>query len=295
MTEWITDRQPTKEDEDRFGEVLMRRFPDGRDSSSGLPDALVAAAHVGPGVPWRHTAIWEPPATPEPQPEAPKPAPKPELRVGQVWRTRLGEVVTIKSYYPDPYFPFHGTNNERYTLDGRFHYPGTDRRDLVELITDTPAEAPQPQPEPEAPKPESKPELRVGQVWWSGEGEMVTIKNHFHDHYFQFQGSNGRRYTSRGRYCNTGKHVRDLVELITDAPAEAPQSQPQSQSQPEPAPTTRKVPRLFAGPIRRALAEGGGIVMDGLADDGTCWEKRPGDLEWRQVPPLPDREEPIDA
>lgn len=62
--EWITDRQPTKADEDWNGEVLMQRFPDGRESSVYQRDALVAAAHVGPGVPWKHTSIWQPPRHP---------------------------------------------------------------------------------------------------------------------------------------------------------------------------------------------------------------------------------------
>jgi hypothetical protein len=70
--EWITDRQPIKEDEDRAGEVLILRFPDGRRSSLGTTRARVAAAHVGPGVPWKHTPIWRPPATPEPEPATPK-------------------------------------------------------------------------------------------------------------------------------------------------------------------------------------------------------------------------------
>lgn len=150
MTEWIwiTDRQPTKEDEDRRGEVLMQRFPDGRKSSSGLPDALVAAAHVGPGVPWMHTGDWEPPATPEPEPEAPKPAPKPELRVGQVWRSREGRDVTIEKVRPGATYPFDGSNGRSYTSDGRWQCHRTSVYDLVELITDAPAEAPQPEPTP---------------------------------------------------------------------------------------------------------------------------------------------------
>lgn len=213
MTEWvwITDRQPAKQDEDWNGEVCMMRFPGERTSSGGESVALVAAAHVGPGVPWMHTDDWIPPATPEPQPEAPQPASKPNLRVGQVWRSRCGKCVAIDRE------------------DGRSDHP--------------------------------------------------------------YLGSNKERYTPGGRLRLLGEHPWDLVELITDTPAEAPQ--PQS----EPAPTTRKVPRLFAGPIRRIFMPSGSMLMDAIADDGTAWFWREGEApapSWRQIPPLPDREEPID-
>jgi hypothetical protein len=97
MTELIMHRRPEKMDEDWNGEVLMLRFPDGGVSSRGETYALVAAAHVGPGVPWKRTDMWEPPATPEPQPDPePEPEPHPEKpQVGQVWRTRRGKYVTI--------------------------------------------------------------------------------------------------------------------------------------------------------------------------------------------------------
>jgi hypothetical protein len=80
MEDWILGRQPTKADEDKDGEVYMLRFPDGRDSSGGRRDALVSAAHVGPGVPWRHTHIWKPR-----HPNLP-------LAVVPVWR-RLAELI----------------------------------------------------------------------------------------------------------------------------------------------------------------------------------------------------------
>ena len=214
--EWITDRQPTKADEDHHGEVCMMRFPGERTSSGGESVALVAAAHVGPGVPWMHTDDWEPPGTPEPEPEAPKPAPKPELRVGQVWRTRDGEVVVIEDYQNGCARPFCGSNGEVYAWSGCF----------LDTMT------------------------------------------------------------------NSGK---DLIELITNTRADV--------AQPEPAPATRKVPRLFAGPIH-TIGDGWEYV---LASDGTMWTRlmrtlrnprlgyEPAGFEWQQVEPLPDREEPIDA
>ena len=167
MTGWITDRQPTKEDEDRDGEVLMQRFPDGRNSRSGLRDALVAAAHVGPSVPWRHTGDWVPPATPEPEPEAPKPAPKPELRVGQVWRTRDGRDVTIEKVHPGTTYPFGGSDDRWYASDGRWSYHQASRFDLAELIYDAPADAAQPEP---APATRKVPRLFVGPIHTIGDG-----------------------------------------------------------------------------------------------------------------------------
>jgi hypothetical protein len=162
--EWITDRQPMKEDEDWNGEVCMQRFPDGREASVCQRDALVAAAHVGPGVPWKRTDMWEPLATPEPEPEAPTPAPKPKLRVGQVWRTRDGLVVIIKTFNGGNTYPFGGSNGSEYTEGGRYWLKEEEHgADLVELITDpharpapqrmpiwppSPAESPQPEPEP---------------------------------------------------------------------------------------------------------------------------------------------------
>lgn len=148
MTELIRHRRPEKMDEDWNGEVLMQRFPSGVVSSRGATYALVAAAHVGPGVPWRRTDIWEPPATPEPEPEAPKPAPKPELRVGQVWRSREGRDVTIEKVHPGTTYPFGGSDDRWYTSDGRWQYYQASRFDLVELIYDAPADAAQPEPAP---------------------------------------------------------------------------------------------------------------------------------------------------
>jgi len=167
MTEWITDRQPTKADEDHHGEVCMMVFPGERTSSGGQSVALVAAAHVGPGVPWRHTDDWEPPATPEPEPEAPKPAPKPELRVGQVWRSREGRDVTIERVHPGTTHPFDGSDGRLYTSDGRWNYHQASMHDLIKLITDAPADAAQPEP---APATRKVPRLFVGPIHTIGDG-----------------------------------------------------------------------------------------------------------------------------
>lgn len=67
--DWITDRRPTEADGDEDGEVVLRRFADGRrDSTLGKREALVDWRHIGKGVPWKRTDIWQPPATSEPTP-----------------------------------------------------------------------------------------------------------------------------------------------------------------------------------------------------------------------------------
>ena len=70
MTNWITDRQPTRADGNENGLVLVHHV--------GLKSSKVFAhwSDLG-GAEWRHTSDWTPP-TPEPTPAAPEPEPKPE-------------------------------------------------------------------------------------------------------------------------------------------------------------------------------------------------------------------------
>lgn len=70
MSEWITDRQPTEADADPDGEVRVRKSPTSDDYK------YLHRSYVGPGVPWRHSTQWGPPApAAEPTP-LPVPAPK---------------------------------------------------------------------------------------------------------------------------------------------------------------------------------------------------------------------------
>jgi hypothetical protein len=62
MTDWITDRPPTEADGDCDGDVLMQQRP-GKE-----PQAFVHWSHACPGVPWKRTAWWRPPAQPQPEP-----------------------------------------------------------------------------------------------------------------------------------------------------------------------------------------------------------------------------------
>lgn len=73
---WITYRRPTEADGNGDGEVVLRRFSDGRrDSTTGRFDALVDWRHIGEGVPWRHTGAWQAPA-PAAKPEPPTATPR---------------------------------------------------------------------------------------------------------------------------------------------------------------------------------------------------------------------------
>jgi hypothetical protein len=59
MSDWITDRLPSKEDADSFGQVLWTH-----------PGLMESWGSVRPGEPWRHTSSWKAPPD-----EAPKPKP----------------------------------------------------------------------------------------------------------------------------------------------------------------------------------------------------------------------------
>ena len=260
--EWITDRQPTKEDEDKSGYVWRKMSPTGQ-------GGLAFASQVGHAIPWRHTDDWEPPA------EAPTPAPKPELRV------RGGEVVTIGTFNGGNTYPFGGSNGSEYTEGGRYWLKEEEHRaDLVDPITDNPSEPCEPTPEPEAPAPAPKPGLKVGQVWKRRTGGSMTVKSVDGD---RFRVTDGQGfdwfYRPDGSAFSLSPGL-DLTELISDAPVE---------------PTTRKVPRLFAAPPVRTWAPDGMGLIDALATDGTAWYRNLGDPEWVQHQPLPDREEPANA
>jgi len=83
---WITDRRPTEADGDENGEVVLRRFSDGRqDSTTGSFDALVDWRHIGEGVPWQHTGVWQSPA-PAAEPEPPTATPRKFVAISRtVW------------------------------------------------------------------------------------------------------------------------------------------------------------------------------------------------------------------
>jgi hypothetical protein len=63
---------------------------------------------------------------------------------------------------------------------------------------------------------------------------------------------------------------------------------PDSAPNPVPPAEPWPLPRLFAAPIRRTLMPNGKMILDAIADDGTCWEWHFG--SWTQIPPLPQPE-----
>ena len=125
--DWITDRRPTEADGDRDGLVIAR---------CGLDNHVLTYLHWShpywnlvsrARLLWRHTDTWQPPATPEPEPT------KPALAVGQRWRRRDGEVVTV------------GLDSNGLLKAGYWCYqsdgiaPGAgSHTDLIELLTPTP-------------------------------------------------------------------------------------------------------------------------------------------------------------
>ena len=124
--DWITDRPPAVADADEDGEVQVLYTHSGNYERRPWHT-------VSPNVsPWRHTNIWQPPATPAPT--------KPALAVGQRWRRRDGEVVRV----------FRGSNGFRagrwsYDLDGTAPFGALGTRpqyDLIELLSPEPTPAP---------------------------------------------------------------------------------------------------------------------------------------------------------
>ena len=89
--DWITDRRPTEADGDEDGNVVLRLVARVQWRPGSRFSQHVDWRHIGKGVPWKHTDIWQPPTIPAPEPT------KPALAVGQRWRRRHGEVVTIQS------------------------------------------------------------------------------------------------------------------------------------------------------------------------------------------------------
>ena len=87
---------------------------------------------VGAGVPWRHCEGWHPPTDPEPTPA------KPALAVGQLWRRRDGEVVTVDFTSGDCF----SAGEWWYDPNGTAPFPVTGPKpqyDLIELLpTPTP-------------------------------------------------------------------------------------------------------------------------------------------------------------
>lgn len=215
MTEWITDRQPTEADGDGDGDVSCKRHPDGEGYQ------FIHWSHIGPGVPWRRTNYWQPPA-------------QPEIRVGQIWRSRKGMNGTILTVNP------HGSDNdvESDLYGGHWHNAqghsclgsGEHEDDLVELIADVPAA-----------------EIRVGQIWKRRDGVEVRIVKHDNPQFpFFVVPPDPGEPVSLCRRDGTDKHNDsdyDLITLVQDVPAAEPEPDP------EPTPTIPAHLRVGAVPF----------------------------------------------
>ena len=127
--DWITDRPPTAADGDSDGDVVALYHPDA--DGQGF---LLHWSHVGEASPWKRTSIWGLRATPAPQPT------KPALAVGQRWRRRDGEIVTIdkidRNHPWGSTHPFWADRNS-YTPEGSACATGElgHPQDLIELLT----------------------------------------------------------------------------------------------------------------------------------------------------------------
>lgn len=71
-----------------------------------------------------------------------------EIKVGQVWRTRGGDTVSVRNEYSATIYPFRLDNGETVTKEGRYYNPYEESElDLVELVSEAPeidTKAPEP-------------------------------------------------------------------------------------------------------------------------------------------------------
>jgi hypothetical protein len=127
--------------------------------------------------------------------------------------------------------------------------------------------------------------FKVGQVWRTRGGSQCTIKDTSICLDFPVQSDlyGGHYHHADGSSCLRVEgfdYEGDLIELISDFPTTTPNPVPPAEPWP--------LPRLFAAPIRRTLMPNGKMILDAIADDGTCWEWHFG--SWTQIPPLPQPE-----
>lgn len=131
---------------------------------------------------------------------------KPKIELGQKWKTRGGEIVTIVENTGHNLYPWCAGDGESYTDSGLYRSVRTDDRDLMELIEDTPVKKP------------TKPALSVGQKWKTRVGEVVTITSRDDHEYWPWNTDDGASYTEDGyEHSNTKPNMSDLMELIEDA------------------------------------------------------------------------------
>ncbi len=278
MEHWITDRPPTEADEDKDGEVCMLRFPDNRESSVGGVDALVSAAHVGPGVPWKHTYEWKPPAEPEPTPP-----PEPDFD-SLVEHEPAVAPKTCKAF-DDEFHPLREIPKSIQTGAAPFY---------VLLVSDDAAGKPGGNPivwehyMPEGTTLQSalQQQLRIGsQFGTSYVAECRIIPELTRDvHGDPDSFITERQVVTAQQVANTTVleiktgSVIDILELLN-----------------QPGTIQRaKQPRKFKS-LTRTNNEDGTHTVDAIDEEGIAWWMIPDCTEWTPLTPLPAREVPADA
>ena len=128
--EWITDRLPTEADADGDGLVRVPQCPYPHQDGRRWQDY----SRIAPGQPWWSRMV---PERVEVEPaSAPAPAPALSFAVGQQWRNRNGQVVTIAKIDPraDTAIPILADNGFWYRADGTSCINHSED-DLIELVS----------------------------------------------------------------------------------------------------------------------------------------------------------------
>ena len=135
-----------------------------------------------------------------------------EMEVGQVWRTRNGDTVTIVGNDGDENWPWDLDNNVSVGDDGLVF--GGDRRDINDLVSLVQPAAPVAKP--------PIPRIVVGQTWRTRCGDTVEIMDEDQDDTYPFALSNSATVTNDGcAWCGGQENDHDLIELLTQQQADA--------------------------------------------------------------------------
>jgi hypothetical protein len=146
------------------------------------------------------------------------------LKVGGVYRNRLGRERTIVEDRGEGYrFPFE--DNERsYTKDGHHFFSTPDDFDLIEVVSEPQADlAPQDEPQVAPPAAIS---LKVGGVYRNRLGEERKIVQDYGEGYCHPFTDHERSYRADGHYLISVPNEFDLIEVVSE-PGHAPQVAPQ--------------------------------------------------------------------
>jgi hypothetical protein len=145
----------------------------------------------------------------EPQPK------RPSLAVGQLWRTRSGDIEKIVEIDHSLCYPVTTDSGSTYALGGYFYSEeDEDDYDLVELVEE--AEAPQ----------AKQPQFAVGQQWKRRDGQVVRITSISDNlcHTYPVSANDDHSRMLDGRVFNDKlERSADLVELVDEPKEVQPQ------------------------------------------------------------------------